>query len=42
MRHALAPAREGPEGKAVIEGERVLVAAETVIDPGFLQPINRT
>jgi hypothetical protein len=40
MKLALAPAREGLGGKAVIEDERVLVAAETVIDQGFLYPIN--
>jgi hypothetical protein len=30
----------GSGGKSGIEDKRVLVAAETVIDRGFLQPIN--
>jgi hypothetical protein len=33
MRHALAPTREGSMGKVVIEGDRVTVVAEAVIDP---------
>jgi hypothetical protein len=41
MRHVLAPAREDPGDKLVIEGDRVTVVVETVIDPDFLQPINR-
>ena len=32
MRHVLAPTREDPVGKAVIEGDRVMVAAGTIID----------
>jgi hypothetical protein len=41
MRHVLALAKEDPVDKVVIEGDRVTVAAETVIDPDFLQTINR-
>jgi len=41
MKHALAPAREDSGEKLVIEGDRVTVVVETVIDPDFPQPINR-
>jgi hypothetical protein len=38
MSHALAPTGEDPVG---IEDNRIPVIAETVINPDFLQPINR-
>jgi hypothetical protein len=41
MRHVPAPAREDLVDKVVIEGDGITVVAETVIDPDFLQPINR-
>jgi hypothetical protein len=41
MRHVLAPTGEDPEIKGEIRGGRVMVAAGTVIDPVFLQSINR-
>jgi hypothetical protein len=39
MRHALAPTGEDPEGKGVIEGDRVMGVAGTVID-GILKFLN--
>ena len=39
MRHVLAPTGEDPVGKVVIEGDRVMVVAETVIDP-VVSPIS--
>jgi hypothetical protein len=41
MRHILAPTGEDPMGKVVIEGDRVTVVAEIVIEPISLRPINR-
>jgi hypothetical protein len=41
MRHVLVPAREDPLGKGVIEGERIIAAAETAINPVSFKQFNQ-
>ena len=41
MRRVLAPAREDPVDKVVIEGDGITAVAETVIDPVVFQSLKR-